>query len=103
MLSHELPDQRGHFITREEASSIALAAAKEAVRETLTETFAMLGVNLANFDSMQAFRDDIEWARRGRKISELTGRRIWTTLVAIGASAVAIGLWETIKNLLGKH
>lgn len=102
MTSHE-PDGRLQFITREEASQIALAAAKEAVRETMAETFGILGVNVADFESMQKFRDDLEWARRARHLSERTGHRAWTTIVTVAASGVAIALWEYVRILFGKH
>lgn len=102
-MSSSDPDGRLKYITREEASDIALVAAKEASRQTLNETFGMLGVNLANFESMQSFRDDLEWARRGRHISERTGARAWTALVTVAAGGFAIGLWEYIRMLIGRH
>jgi hypothetical protein len=97
-------DPRLNFITRQEASEIALAAAKEGSRQTANEIWAMFGVNTGNFDSMQAFRSDLEWLRRGRRLSELTGNRIWTTIVALGAGGIAIALWEAFENLVAtKH
>lgn len=91
------------FITRQEASDIALVAAKEAARQTLSETFGMLGVNLANFDSMQSFRDDLEWARRARTLSQQTRARVWTTVVGVAAATFAIGVWEYIRGMFLKH
>ncbi|HEX4302820.1 MAG TPA: hypothetical protein VHZ78_08500 [Rhizomicrobium sp.] len=96
-------DQRRHFITREEASSIALAAAKEAVRQTMSEQFALLGVNIADFKDMQSLRDDLEWARRGRKLSEVTGHRIWTTIVGLAAGGLAIAFWEYARAAIWKN
>jgi hypothetical protein len=96
------PDEIDHYITREQAAGIALAAAKEASRQTLSETFALLGVNLSDFESMQSFREDLDFARRARRASETAGHRAWTTVVSIVAAAVAIGLWEYIRILLGK-
>lgn len=101
MSEAEQPDS-SRYITRDEAAAIALAAAKEASRQTLSEAFAMLGVNLADFESMQNFREDLDWARRARRVSEATGHRAWTTIVSIAAGAIAIGLWEYIRILLGK-
>ena len=95
-MTNQTEDTRRNFITREESSDIALAAAKEAARQTINDVFALLGVNLANFDSVQAFRDDIEWARRSRKISEMTGKRIWTTLVGVASAGTAVALWEWV-------
>ena len=88
------------FITREEASNIALAAAKEAARQTLNETFGMLGVNLANFDDMQKFRDDLTWVRRYRSLSDGAGRRAAMTIISVVSAGVAISLWEWIKSLI---
>lgn len=98
------PHEHDHgFITRTDASNIALAAAKEAARQTLSETFGMLGVNIADFESMQKFRDDLEWARHARQLSERTGHRAWTAVVTVAASGVAIGLWEYVRVLFSKH
>lgn len=91
------PTEFARYMTREEASSIALAAAKEASRQTLNETFGMLGVNLSDFESMQRFRDDLEWARRARKVSEMTGKRAWTTIISLVSGAVAVGLVEWVR------
>jgi hypothetical protein len=96
-------DAHGRFVTREELSAIALVAAKEAVRQTMNETFGMFGVNLANFESIQEFRDTIEWARTGRNISRLTGNRLWTGFVAIIGGGVILGFWEGLKLLITKH
>lgn len=101
-MTEKADDPRRNFITREESSDIALAAAKEASRQVVNDVFALLGVNLANFDSVQAFRDDIEWARRSRKISEMTGKRIWTTIVGIASAGIAVTLWEWAHALFHK-
>lgn len=97
------PEHRLKYVTQEEASNIALAAAKEAVRETLAETFGMLGVNVADFEAMQKFRDDLEWARHARELSERTGHRAWTAIVTVVASGLTIGIWEYVRTMIGKH
>ena len=102
MTASDQPDSRLVFITREEASQIALAAAKEAARTIQNETFALLGINLSNFDSMEALRDDLEWARRGRMLSQATGAKIWTTIVGIGAAGIALAVWEAIHTWIIK-
>lgn len=88
--------------THDMLSNIALAAAKEASRQTISETFSLFGVNVANFESMQEFKEDVEFVRRYRKISQLTGRKAWTTVVSLASAGVAIALWEWIKTLI-KH
>lgn len=98
------PHEHDHgFINKTEASNIALAAAKEAARQTLSETFGMLGVNIADFESMQKFRDDLEWARHARELSQRTGHRAWTAIVTVAASGLAIAIWEYIRTMIGKH
>lgn len=102
--------------SREELADIALAAAKEAVRQTLNETFAHLGVNLMNFEDVKEFRqdmemvrtlrpyrDDLEFARALRLGSKRVGSKFVITLVTVLASAIAIGAWEFIKGILHIH
>lgn len=83
-----------------EASQIALAAAKEAVRETMTEMFSLLGVNVANFDSMQGLRDDLAFVRSLRHGATKAGGRFFLTIVSLIAGAVAIGMWEWLRSAL---
>jgi len=93
-------DERGSFITREEASNIALAAAKEAVRASNEQLFGLLGVNIADFKAMQEFRDTLEWAAKGKKLSAVTAARMWTTIVGIASASIAIGLWEWFRTAI---
>lgn len=99
--------------TRDELSDIALAAAKEGSRQTLNEIFALLGVNLSNFEDMKAFREDLEFVRTIRQYrediefahalrsgSKRIGGRFVITVVTVLASAIAIGAWEFIKGML---
>lgn len=80
-------------------SDVALAAAKEATRQTIVEMFAMLGVNAANLEEMQKLRDDIQFARRLRMGSTKVG----ATFVMTIAGAAAIGIWEFLKSVFSVH
>lgn len=86
--------------TQKELSDIALAAAKEAARQTISETFALLGVNVSNFDSMQGLRDDLAFLRHTRVGAGRMGAKFVLTIVSVIAGAVAIGAWEYLKFLL---
>lgn len=90
-------------ISREEAANIALAAAKEATRTCLNETFALLGVNLSNFESVEQFRQDVEWLRRVRKVSEAGKSRAWMTVISIASAGLAVAAWESVKALIRGH
>lgn len=86
--------------TRQELSDIALDAAKEGARQTLNETFALLGVNRANFEDMKRLRDDLEFVHSLRTNAGQMGARIVMTAVSVISGAVAIGAWEYLKSLL---
>lgn len=106
---------RGGF-TRDELSDIALAAAKEGSRQTLNEIFALLGVNLMNFEDVKSFREeldfartmklyreDLEFAHALRTSSKKIGAKFVLTIVTVVAGAVAIGAWEYVKAILHVH
>lgn len=90
-------------MTESRDADIALAAAKEAVRQCMNETFALLGVNLSNFDDVKKFREDIEFVRSLRTGATKVGAKFVLTVVSIIAGAIAIGAWETIKQALHSH
>lgn len=94
-----MPDQ---FVTRREASDIALAASKEASRETVTQLFASMGVNAANFDDMKRFREDLDYIREIRKMTNKMGSRFVLAIVSIVAGSLAISAWEFFKSVLNR-
>jgi hypothetical protein len=87
-------------ISREEAANIALAAGKESSRQTLNEVFGLMGVNLASADSIEAFRNDMIWLRRTRKMSDSISSKFALAFVGIIAVAIGISIWEGMKALL---
>lgn len=87
----------GEFVTPEQAQNIALAAAKEGVRQAQAELFALLGVNIANSEAVEIFREDLKFAHALRTRSAALGARFVMTMVSIIASAIAIALWEGAK------
>lgn len=97
---------------------LVLAAAKEASRETMAELFGLLGVNTADFDSMQRFRDDLKFVRDLRNMNELAddlkfagslravarkaGSRFLLTLVALLATAFGAAMWSWFQSQVHK-
>lgn len=107
------------LLSRKELSDVALAAAKEAVRQQMGETFGLLGVNLADFNAVKAFRDDIDFAHTVRTdpvfwvnhayVSKLRSRgsklAAWflMALIAALAGGFAISVWDWIKFVFHIH
>jgi hypothetical protein len=88
---------------RDRDSDLALASAKEAVRQMQSETFGLLGIDLANREDLRQFRQDLEFIRAWRTGAHTVGARFVLTLVSIVAGAIAIGAWEFIKSALHWH
>jgi hypothetical protein len=83
--------------TPTEAERIALAAAKEASRQTVNELFSDLGISVDNREQVGELREDLLWVRRLRTGSRTAGTRFMMTLVTVAAGAIAVSLWETFK------
>lgn len=92
-------DDGTRIITRKEMEDIAAAAAKNASTEVLTRTFAILGVNFQDFEAMQEFRLDLEFAKSTRRVSQLTGKRVWTAFISTGTVAIMVALWAWAKAM----
>jgi hypothetical protein len=85
--------------SREDLANIALAAAKEGSRQTLNETFALMGVNLMNFDDMKEFREDLDFVRSMRTGVHKVSARVGITIITTITGALAIAIWEALKSL----
>ncbi len=87
-----------------EAERIAITSAKLAVNDAMNELFASLGVNRANFESMQELRDDLAFVKSLRRGSVKAGVRVFFTLLAIITTAFAWGMWQAFKSAVtGVH
>jgi len=86
--------------TRQEAADIALAAAKEAVRQQEERMFGLLGFNIANLDDMKQMRQDLEFAHSLRIKTSQAGAKVLLTIVGALTTAAVIGAWEGIKTML---
>lgn len=83
-------------LTHDEAAQIAADAAMKALKHT----FELLGVDLDDFNSVQAFRRDVEWTRKWRKFSERAIGGAAMTAIAVATAAIVPSLWAWFRNLL---
>ncbi len=107
-----------HRVPSTEVERLAVAASKLAVNDALNELFTQMGVNRANFDSMEAFKKDIQFIRSLRKRNEIwsdleflhgvrtgsakAGARFALALVTIFAGAFAYGMVSWMRGVFGK-
>ena len=89
-------------IERSDASNIALAAAKEAVRETHAELFALLGYNIADFRDINRLRGNMEFLDSLHTGSSKVGARMMFGIITILAGAFCLALWTGTKALIGR-
>ena len=76
---------------------VANAAAKEAIHGT----FAVLGVDMKDQDHINAFRQDLVFARKSRKLQEKVGGRALMTFVSFVTGGFLIAGWEYFKTKYG--
>lgn len=92
------PDRR--YITHEECKDIAAAAAEEGSTIVLKRTFALLGVDLDDFESVQEFRGDLQWVKSGRRLSKtVTGKSV-SSVVGVITIGVLVGLYDYVRKIL---
>lgn len=90
---------RDRFITHDEASAIAEDAADKGSMTALKRTFALLGVDLDDFESVQEFRGDLQWVKSGRRLSKtITGKSI-SSVVGVVSIGILIGLYDYLKKV----
>lgn len=80
-------------LSREDAETIAKAAAKATVRET----FRLLGVDLDNQQSVNDFRADLVYARKIRRLSEKTGSIALLVMISAIVTGMLAVFWDGIK------
>lgn len=85
----------GFNLTREEASNIALAAAKEAVRQEHEHFFGLIGYDIANKEDQKRLRANMEFLnefREGTKNAQTSVAKIsFVTLVSALLYALYLG------------
>lgn len=85
-------------ITRSQATEIA----KEAAHETVKQTFALMGVDVHDFKSMETFRDDLDWVRRYRRLSESVGSKVIITFTTVISGGFLTAMWLFLQDLIKK-
>lgn len=86
--------ERGHFITRAEARDIASEAAEEGSTKALKRTFALLGVDLDDFESVAEFRGDLQWVKSGRRMSKAAGSKAGSSIIGVTAIGIAVAIFD---------
>ncbi len=76
------------------AREVAEAAAHEAVRET----FRLLGVDIDDQASVNAFRADLVYARKLRRMGDRAGTAAFRAIVTVAITAAAAWLIAAIWN-----
>lgn len=90
---------RGAFITRAEAQDIASEAAEKGSDLALKRTFALLGVDLNDFESVQEFRGDLQWIKSGRRVSRAVGSKAGSSIVGVVSIGVLVVIGDWLRQL----
>lgn len=90
---------KDRYVTSEQAHEIAMVAAEEGSTKSLKRTFALLGVDLDNFESVQEFRGDLQWLKSGRRVSKAIGNKAGTSIVGAISIGILIGVFDWIKKI----
>lgn len=83
-------------ISHQQAEDIAEVAAQKAIKNT----FALLGIDLDKFESVQEFRQDIQFARSLRHGKAMVVGRAALTFVTIATGAALISFWDYVKMIV---
>lgn len=91
------------FITRDEAEEIASKAAEEGSHKAIKQTFALLGVDMDEFESVQDFRGDLQWIKSGRRVSKALGTKAGTSILGVFALSLGVYLFDLAKRIFLGH
>lgn len=72
--------------------------AEEAAEKALHKTFFLLGIDLDQMESVQAFCADIQFARSLRNIKSRSAGRIWATFLTLGTGAAIVTAIDYLKS-----
>lgn len=90
-------------LTEKQLADVALAAAKEASRQTSNEIFSLFDINLANVSAVRDFRDDIRYIHDLRTVTLKMKMKALMVVVVIVTTALGAAMWEAFKTLLTHH
>jgi hypothetical protein len=100
-VKNALIDAQG--LSRHQAADVALAAAKEAVRQQHEHFFAMLGVNIADAKQVAGFASDMEFLRSMHSGASAMGRRTAIFVLTAFLGGMVLAVTAGVKVLLGGH
>lgn len=89
-MNHQAQESNGRFSTPEE--DVFRKVADHAVKKT----FAILGVDIADPESVEEFRQDLRFGKRLRKISD----HAQLGMVALVGAGIVYAVWEGIKSFV---
>lgn len=69
--------------------------------KAVRKVFAILGVDIDKPESVEAFREDLRFGRRLRKIADNSWMVFWGIVATLLAGCLGIGLVDTIKQHKG--
>lgn len=78
-------------------TGMATALSEQAAQHAVKKVFAILGVDVDRPESVEAFREDLRFGRRLRKVAG-HGALAFTGVVA---AALAAALWDGVLSKLG--
>jgi len=76
--------------------------AKEVAKETISQTFDMLGIDISTPEKRQEFRDLISWLRGVQKFSSNTGSAALWAIVVLFITGAGYAFWTGLKAYLLK-
>lgn len=87
-------------VTQAQLEGVALAAARVACQEQEAKWTAILGINLNNVDSVEAFKANIRFAETLRLSSSNVGSKVAMATISGLVMAILLAAWSTIKSIL---
>jgi hypothetical protein len=74
--------------------------AQLAADKTVRQVFSTLGVDLADIESANSFRQDLLWARKARLFHEGVGSKIGAHVLVLLTGGALFALWDWLKTTL---
>ncbi len=84
-------------MTEEEKAEIAKLI-KVSTEEAITETFKVMGIDVNDFDHINDFRENHNWVKKYRRVSESVGSRIIVTITTALTGGIIAAVWAYIQT-----
>jgi hypothetical protein len=86
-----------------ELSRIVTKASEAAATKALQETFKLFGVDLTDQDHVNAFRDDLVYARKLRRLAEKGAAGAFLAVCTAITLGIGKMIWDMIANAPKPH